>query len=48
VTSGDFLKGVRFFKGGAATQSVAMRSKSHTIRYIEATHSFEFKPSFQP
>ena len=37
-----------FFKGGAATQSMAMRSKSHTIRYIEATHSFEFKPNFQP
>ncbi len=46
VTSGDFLKGVRFFKGGAATQSVAMRSKSHTIRYLETTHFFEHKPNF--
>ena len=46
VTSGDFLKGVRFFKGGAATQSVVMRSKSHTIRYLETTHFFEHKPSF--
>ncbi len=46
VTSGDFLKGVRFFKGGAATHSVVMRSKSHTIRYIEATHHFEHKPNY--
>ena len=46
VTSGDFLKGVRFFKGGAATWSVVMRSKSQTVRYVEATHSFEHKPGF--
>ena len=46
VTSGDFLKGVRFFKGGAATQSVVMRSKSHTIRYLETTHFFEHKPNY--
>jgi len=46
VTSGDFLKGVRFFKGGAATWSVVMRSKSQTIRYVEAQHSFEHKPNF--
>jgi fructose-1,6-bisphosphatase II len=46
VTSGDFLKGVRFFKAGAMTHSVVMRSKSHTIRYIEATHHFEHKPNF--
>jgi fructose-1,6-bisphosphatase II len=46
VTGGDFLKGVRFFKNGATTNSVVMRSKSHTIRYIEATHHFEHKPNF--
>ena len=46
VTGGDFLKGVRFFKGGAQTQSVVMRSKSRTIRYVEATHHFEHKPNF--
>jgi len=46
VTSGDYLKGVRFFKGGAMTHSVVMRSKSHTVRYIEATHHFEHKPNF--
>ena len=46
VTNGDFLKGVRFFKGGAFTQSVVMRSKTRTVRYIEATHHFEHKPNF--
>lgn len=44
VTSGDFLKGVRFFKGGAMTHSVVMRSKSGTIRYIESEHRFDRKP----
>lgn len=40
VTSGDFLKGVRYTKHGAYTHSVVMRSKSHTIRWIEAEHHF--------
>lgn len=44
VTNGDFLQGVRWFRGGAKTQSVVMRSKSRTIRYIESTHHFEHKP----
>lgn len=46
VTDGDYLKGVRFFKGGAETHSVVMRSRSKTIRYIEATHHFEHKPVY--
>jgi fructose-1,6-bisphosphatase II len=46
VTSGDFLRGVRFFKGGAETHSVVMRSKSRTIRYIQSRHTFEHKPNF--
>jgi len=47
VTSGDFLKGVRFFTGGAETHSVVMRSKTGTVRYIQATHKFDTKPSFE-
>ncbi len=43
VTSGDFLKGVRFFGGGAETHSVVMRSKSGTVRFIQATHRFDKK-----
>lgn len=46
VTSGDYLRGVRFFKGGAETSSVVMRSKSRTIRYMHARHQFEHKPAF--
>lgn len=46
VTSGDFLKGVRFFGGGAETHSIVMRSKTKTIRFIEASHHFDFKPQY--
>jgi len=41
VTSGAMLKGVRRFHGGAVTHSMVMRSKSHTVRYIEAHHRFD-------
>src|SRR3989338_2891143 len=41
VTNGDFLKGVRYFAGGAETHSVVMRYVSRTIRYIEARHYFD-------
>ncbi len=44
VTDGDYLKGVHFFPGGATTHSIVMRSKTRTIRMIEATHHSEFKP----
>jgi fructose-1,6-bisphosphatase II len=46
VTLGDYLKGVRFFSGGAFTQSVVMRSRSRTVRTIDTTHCFEFKPNY--
>lgn len=46
VTSGDFLKGVQFFGGGCHTQSVVMRSKTKTLRYISAVHHFETKPNY--
>lgn len=46
VTIGDFLDGVRYFKGGARTHSVVLRQKSRTVRYIEATHYFDFKPVY--
>ena len=38
VTSGDLLRGVRYRSGGAYTQSIVMRSKSGTVRLINATH----------
>jgi fructose-1,6-bisphosphatase class II len=46
VTTGAFLQGVRFFGGGAATHSVVMRSKSGTVRFIEAEHAFDRKPNY--
>jgi fructose-1,6-bisphosphatase II / sedoheptulose-1,7-bisphosphatase len=44
VTNGPMLKGVRRFSGGAYTHSVVMRSKSGTVRYIEAFHNMDRKP----
>ncbi len=41
VSSGELLKGVRYFSGGAETQSLVMRSSSGTIRWVEATHNFD-------
>jgi fructose-1,6-bisphosphatase class II len=46
VTTGDYLRGVRFLSGGAMTNSVVMRSKTRTIRFIEAIHHFDFKPEY--
>jgi fructose-1,6-bisphosphatase II / sedoheptulose-1,7-bisphosphatase len=44
VTSGSMLQGVRRFAGGATTQSIIMRSKTGTVRVIDATHNFNRKP----
>lgn len=41
ITGGEFLKGVRFFAGGAETDSVVMRSRSGTVRFIRARHRFD-------
>jgi len=46
VTSSDFLRGVRFFGGGAETWSVVMRSKTSTVRYVQAQHRFDKKPDY--
>ena len=43
VTSGAMLRGVRRFGTGAYTHSMVMRSKSGTVRYIEAHHNFDTK-----
>jgi fructose-1,6-bisphosphatase II len=46
VTEGSFLRGVRFFSGGATTQSIVMRSLSGTVRTVDAEHDFRLKPNF--
>ncbi|HEX7968165.1 MAG TPA: class II fructose-bisphosphatase [Stellaceae bacterium] len=43
VTGGTMLQGVRRFAGGAVTHSMVMRSKTGTVRFIEAQHNFERK-----
>jgi len=46
VTNGTMLQGVRRFAGGAFTHSMVMRSKSGTVRMIEAQHNFHRKSGF--
>jgi len=41
ISSGELLKGVRYFSGGAWTQSIAMRCRSGTVRWIDAQHNFD-------
>ena len=48
VTTGTMLQGVRRFAGGAITHSMVMRSKSGTVRVIEAEHNFTRKTGFDP
>jgi len=43
VTDGAMLRGVRRFRSGATTHSMVMRSKTGTVRIIEAHHNFERK-----
>ncbi len=47
VTTGPMLRGVRRFGTGAVTHSLVMRSKSGTVRYVEAHHNFATK-TWQP
>lgn len=46
VTTGDYLRSVRFFSGGAQTNSVVMRSRTRTVRFIQALHHFDLKPEY--
>jgi fructose-1,6-bisphosphatase II len=41
VTTGALLRGVRYTRDGAVTDSIVMRSRSGTVRRIEAHHAFE-------
>jgi fructose-1,6-bisphosphatase II len=41
VTSGALLQGVRYTAEGAVTDSIVMRSRSGTVRRVEAEHAFE-------
>ncbi len=46
VTDGEYLRGVSFFKGGAVSHSVVMRSASGTVRRLETHHRFDYSPDY--
>jgi fructose-1,6-bisphosphatase II len=41
ITDGNLLRGVRYWPDGATTYSIVMRSRSGTVRSVEAEHRFE-------
>jgi fructose-1,6-bisphosphatase II len=41
VTDGALLRGVRYTRNGAATDSIVMRSRSGTVRRVEAQHALD-------
>ncbi len=41
VTDGALLEGVRYTREGAVTDSIVMRSRSGTVRRVQAWHAFE-------
>jgi len=41
VTTGALLRGVRFTSSHAITESIVLRSRTGTMRRIEAEHSLE-------
>jgi len=43
VTDGTMLRGVRRYGSGATTSSMVMRSKTGTVRVVEAQHNFRRK-----
>jgi fructose-1,6-bisphosphatase II / sedoheptulose-1,7-bisphosphatase len=40
ITSGTLMEGVRFFKGGARTQSLVISNQSNTARFVDTIHMF--------
>jgi len=41
ITDGSLLGGVKYWPDGATTYSMVMRSRSGTVRHVEAHHQFE-------
>ncbi len=48
ITDGDLVKGVHYTSGTAYTQSLVMRSRSGTVRMIDAYHALDKLESFSP
>ncbi|MGK7872827.1 MAG: class II fructose-bisphosphatase [Xenococcaceae cyanobacterium] len=47
ITPGTLMEGVRFFHGGARTQSLVISSQSKTARFVDTVHMFEQPKSLQ-
>ena len=46
VTTGSLLRGVRYLQNGAVTDSIVMRSRSGTVRRVDATHALDKLETF--
>ncbi len=46
ITDGELLRGIRYEKDRAVSNSLVMRSKSGTVRHIEATHNIDKLSTF--
>ncbi|SDI47390.1 class II fructose-bisphosphatase [Natribacillus halophilus] len=46
ITDGELLKGVHYKSTKASTQSVVMRAKSGTVRFVDGKHNVDKKPDF--
>ena len=46
ITDGSFLKGVSYAGDSATTQSLVMRSKSGTVRTVDARHQLNKLAAF--
>ena len=47
ITPGTLMEGVRFFGGGARTQSLVISSQSKTARFVDTIHLFEEPKNLQ-
>jgi fructose-1,6-bisphosphatase II / sedoheptulose-1,7-bisphosphatase len=47
ITSGNLLQGVRFFSGGARTQSLVISTQSKTARFVDTIHMTDKPKSIQ-
>lgn len=47
ITPGTLMNGVRFFPGGARTQSLVISTQSRTARFVDTVHMFEQPKNIQ-
>lgn len=47
ITPGTLMDGVRFFHGGARTQSLVISSQSRTARFVDTIHLFDEPKTLQ-